>query len=320
MASAITHILLSKEIQNKIINPNLKRKLAFCMDSFQVGSLAPDLPYASIADNNAFFNYSNIADNLHLKNTNQIPLQSLIMLKELKGKIDKELHSHAFTFFLGYISHVFADGIIHPYIRDKVGNYNENKSAHRSLEMQLDVLMLEKLSKNSGDMSVLNNINIHDEIFNFSKSNYSFGVLILFKKLIKETYNQSIDENKIFGCINGMYRMLQIAEGDHLQFYRNLPFNTFTFKNIEDIDKNEALVLTNTTDGIPNFLKREKIDFFEDCINQYYERFISISEKAYLYIYEDGEELTESDIPKINLETGRLEDQNHLNLIPEFWK
>lgn len=320
MASAITHILLTKEIQNKIINPNLKRKLAFCMDSFQVGSLAPDLPYASIIDNDVFFSYSKIADNFHYKKTNKIPLESLRMLKELKGKINDTLHSHSFAFFLGYISHVFADGIIHPFVRDKVGNYDENKSEHRSLEMQLDVLFLAETTKRSGDESELNYTNIHDEILNFLDNTYSYEILILFKKLIQETYNENIDKKKISAWINGMHRMLKIAEGDHLKFYRNLSINSFTYRNIEDIDKNKALILTNTVDGIPNFLKKEKIDFFKDCIEQYYERFLAISEKAYLYVYEEGMELTEIDIPKINLDTGRLIDHQQLNHIPELWK
>ncbi len=51
--------------------------------------------------------------------------QSFVRLKELKGQLDVGIHYHMFTFFLGYISHVLADGIIHPFVRDKVGEYSE---------------------------------------------------------------------------------------------------------------------------------------------------------------------------------------------------
>ena len=56
MASGLTHILLTKKLQDKFEDGQLKNILAYAADSFQVGAVGPDLPYASIADNDFFSN------------------------------------------------------------------------------------------------------------------------------------------------------------------------------------------------------------------------------------------------------------------------
>lgn len=320
MASGLTHILLTKKLQDRFEDGDLKNILAFAADSFQVGSVAPDLPYASIADNDFFFaNESPLADDFHYKSTNQLPLQSLVRLKELKGQLDVEIHYHMFSFFLGYISHVLADGIIHPFVRDKVGEYNENQAEHRSLEMQLDVLFFEELTKGSGFTSELNYTNIHDEIENFLSLEFNDSIILVFSDLIKGIYGQDYSVEKISGWIKGLHRMFEIAEGDHPRFYRNLKANSFTYRNREDIDRERAVKLGNPKDREINFLKIDEIDFFENCIPQYYNRFVPLAQKAFRFVFEDGPALSEDDIPAINLDTGRLLSSNDLDTVPAFW-
>ena len=320
MASGLTHILLTKKLQDKFPDGKLKDILAFASDSFQVGAVGPDLPYASIADFDFFSNESPLADNFHYKKTNQIPLQALKNLKSIKGQTDEALHYHMFSFFLGYISHVLADGIIHPFVRDKVGDYQFNQAEHRSLEMQLDVLFFEELTKGSGLASELNYTNIHDEIGNFLEVDGVNRILQVFSDLIKTTYNEDYSIEKINGWIKGLHRMFAIAEGDHPQIYRNLEENSFTYRNISDINRERALILNKPKDRNINFLKVAEIDFFKDCVPQYYSQFTKVAGKAYAYVFEEGQELDENDIPLINLDTGRLVDNDNLDLIPEFWK
>lgn len=320
MASGLTHILLTKKLQDKFEDGDLKNILAFAADSFQVGSVAPDLPYASIADNDFIFaNESSLADDFHYKLTNQLPLQSLVRLKELKGQLDDEILYHMFSFFLGYISHVLADGIIHPFVRDKVGEYNENQAEHRSLEMQLDVLFFEELTAGSGFASELNYTNIHDEIENFLNLEFKNKIVLAFSDLINAVYGQNYTEDKILGWIKGLHRMFEVAEGDHPRFYRNLKLNTFTFRNREDINREKAVKLEKPKDREINFLEVNEIDYFKDCIPQYYKRFVALAQRAFRFVFEDGPALSEDDIPAINLDTGRLLPANDLNTIPAFW-
>jgi len=320
MASGLTHILLTKKLQDKFAEGNLRNILAMCADSFQVGAVGPDLPYASKVDNDIFSNESFLADNFHYQKTNQIPLQSLKILKSLKGQIDAELHYHMFSFFLGYISHVFADGIIHPFVRDMVGDYKEHQDEHRSLEMQLDVLFFNELTKHSGLGSELNYTNIHDELGNFAGIKGVNKIIEVFSDLINTTYNKRYSEKKILGWVNGLHRLFAAAEGDHFRFYRNLKVNTYTFRNLEDIDRERALVLKKPGDRDLNFLKVDEINFLNDCVPQYFKKFVVVAQKAYDYVFEEGQELTEKDIPMINLDTGRLVENDNLDLIPEFWK
>lgn len=320
MASGLSHILLTKKLQDKLPDGKLKSILAYCADSFQVGSVAPDLPYASIADNAFFANESPLADNFHYRETNQIPLLALKKLRALNGNINEELHYHMFAFFLGYISHVLADGIIHPFVRDKVGEYDENQAEHRSLEMQLDVLFFAELTKNSGLKTELNYSNMHDQIKDFFQVNEVEKILVMFSELIEVVYKEHYSPEKISGWIKGLYRMFEVAEGEHPKFYRILKSNSFTYRNIEDIDRNNAIILTKPDDRSNNFLNCEEINFFSDVIPQYYKQFVSIAQNAYNYVFENGAELNEKDIPCINLDTGRLVENNNLDEIPAFWK
>lgn len=58
MPSGITHILLVKNLQNVLPDGKLKKILQSGRDFLQVGALGPDLPYASIADDDFFFSDS----------------------------------------------------------------------------------------------------------------------------------------------------------------------------------------------------------------------------------------------------------------------
>lgn len=320
MSSGLTHIMLTKGMQRELKDGELKDMLAACRDSFQVGSIAPDLPYGSVADNLVFNNEKNLADSFHYKKTNQIPLESLKMLKVMKGEMSEELLHQTFSFFLGYISHVLADGIIHPFVRDKVGNYIDNQAEHRSLEMQLDVLYLAERTSRSGLSLELNYTNLHDEIKNFLEIEDVPRIMQIFSDLIKQVYDERYSTRKIRGWINGLYRLFDLAEGVRPPFIRKIKGNTLAFKNIEDIDRTQALILTRPKDRELNFLHVDEVDYFRDCIPQFYSQFADVAQKAYLFVFEDGNELDESDLPQIDLDTGRLVVANNLDLIPEFWK
>lgn len=321
MPSGITHIFLTKKLQDELPDGKLKDNFALGSDFLLTGAVGPDLPYASILDNDFFFsNESPLADRFHYEKTNLIPLESLKKIKSLKDEINEELHYKMFAFFMGYISHVFADGIIHPFVRDMVGNYSENKSAHRSLEMQLDVLLVEEFTKKSGLSLELNYTNVHDELLNFTSYKESKEILKVFSNIIKDVYNEDYKSKKINGWIKGLYRLFAVAEGEHPRIYRNLEANSFLYKNREDIDPEKVLILNKPKDRKSNFLNRDNVHFFNDCVSQYFKKFGLISQKAYDFVYQEGQMLTESDIPAINLDTGRLIAKDDLNETPEFWK
>ena len=305
MPSGITHIFLTKKLQDELEDGVLKNILADGSDFMTIGAVGPDLPYASIADGDFFFtNQSSLADNFHYKFTNQIPLRAFATLKEMKGKSDKNLHRKMFTFFMGYTSHIFADGIIHPFVRDKVGDYAKNKSAHRSLEMQLDVLLVEEFTKKSGLSLEFNYTEIHNELLDFASYKESVETIKMFQRLIKEVYPSENHSTKtITGWIKGLHRLFAVAEGEHPKIYRNLEANTFLYKNRKDIEPQKVLFLNKPCDRNSNFINAPQIQFFNDIIPQYFRKYKQFANKCYQYVYEDGPALTNRDIPLINLDT-----------------
>ena len=319
MASGLTHILLTKKLQDKITDENLRNILAFGSDSLQVGAIAPDIPYASIVDNDILHKQSFLADDFHYNKTNQIPLESLIMLKKMRGSIDEKIHCQMFSFYMGYISHVFADGIIHPFVRDKVGDYKGNETAHRSLEMKLDVALYHYLTKDSGIGFEINYTKIQDELLNFTEVEGVSIIVETFSKLIKDIYGVSFSREDILGWIKGLYRLFDVAVGDFPTFFRHLKVNTFTYKNYDDIDSEEVLNLQKPKDRELNFLNIAMINFFDNCLPQYFKKYIAVAQKAYEFVYRDGPSLSEKDIPMLDLDTGRLVSNNNLDEIPVLW-
>jgi len=326
MASGITHILLMKNMQSLLPDGKLKKLLQPGRDFLQVGAVRPDLPYASIADDDLFFKtQSELADKFHYEKTNELILRAFQEIKNNSNSLTAREKRFMFSFFLGFASHIVADGIIHPFVRDMVGNYKENQTAHRVLEMQLDVLLFYHLTLKSNAPINLNYSNIHDELINFDNNFYpEVGkVLQLFSKLISEVYQQNYEPALINGWVNGLHRMFGVAEGEHPKIYRLVSFiNEFLFSDYNDLcEKNkEFLILEKPKDRDYNFLRKEQIHFFDDCLPQFYKIFIPLANKCYDYVYNNKGELTGSDIPPIDLDTGRnLASKNNLDLIPTLW-
>jgi len=325
MPSAITHMLLVKNLQSYDLSPRLKATLAAGKYFLQVGAVGPDLPYSSKASISGllFDNESELADKFHYNEANEIPLRALKNIKNSSNHTKME-RRYLFNFFAGYIAHIVADGVIHPFVRDKVGNYSENQTEHRILEMRLDVLFNNHLTAQTGNNTEFNYTNIHDELLNIGDYNEVNTVVKLFKKLIKEVYKLNYDTELIRDWICSLHRLLSVAEGDHPSIYRNLSlFDGILYKNYSDLEdkRDELLILKSPKDGlINNFMHNDQVHFFDDCIPQFYERYIPILKKAYAYIYHNGTELNDEDIPAIDLDTGREElYANNLDMIPVFW-
>lgn len=326
MPSGITHILLIKNFFDNMPDSKLKSILQTGIYFMQVGAVGPDLPYASIADDDLILTTeSELADKFHYEKTNELVLKAFKRIKELQTVKTKKEIRFLYSFFLGFTGHIIADGIMHPFVRDMVGDYKENQTEHRKLEMKLDVLLFHYLTRFSGNPIEFNYSNVHDELGNIYADYYPEKKLVLevFSDLIKEVYYENYCPEKINGWIKGLHTMFGMAEGDHCWFYKNIPIiEDFLFKDYADLinQKKDILILGKPKDRPYNFLNKPQVHFFDDCLPRFYEVFTPFTKKSYNYVYDNTGDITDSDIPLIDLDTGRaLADNNDLDKKPTLW-
>ena len=102
----------------------LLRYFKFC----ELGAVSPDYPYLVVGDSAA----AKWADLMHYERTGDVLRAGISGVKTLSG--DKR--DRAFAWLLGYLAHVATDVTIHPVVELKVGEYAQNKTAHRVCEMR----------------------------------------------------------------------------------------------------------------------------------------------------------------------------------------
>jgi Zinc dependent phospholipase C len=326
MPSGNTHILLVKNLPDNVFSEELKAILDSGIYFLQAGAVAPDLPYASIADSDLFLSIqSELADNFHYEKTNQIPLLALSVLKGDKNQYSPQELRYAFAFFVGYMSHVVADGVMHPFVRDKVGDYKVNADSHRVLEMEIDVLFFHEITKVTGDSLELNYSKVFEELRNLEGYSEKTRVMQLFNRAIREVYNVYIEDDKISDWLVGLYTMFKAAGNDYPQVFRNSKIiHSYLTPYFNEIKSREEKILILNRPKEPNetinFLKKEHIHFIKECVPRFYEKFIPLVNQAYEYVYKNGPEITGEQLYEIDLDTGRpIAQKNNMNLIPTFW-
>jgi hypothetical protein len=324
MPSGITHMILSRTVQNNIadekdgaINELLSREKG----AYLLGSVAPDLPYLSVADTDLFSNQTEIADDLHYKHTNAVPLQGFLQAKKQADQKNVKLAESLFAFYLGYSSHFMADGLIHPYVRDKVGEYKDAQKEHRILEMKLDVLVAHKFMNTE-----VNGIDFQDDLDWIEDCKYKAEILGSYSGLLNSIYGYDTDSEQVDDWVSAMKLVFSLAEGEFPKWYRNLLGDPgVVFHNYGDLKNEEAaslnlqLPIDAKKYGLTsNFLRKDNVHFFDDVTSGYFERFPLIIKKAYEYVFESQGDILNL-LPEINFDTGRLVANNQLSEKPNLW-
>lgn len=322
MPSGYTHCFLARNFNTLSEHQNIDLK--FLLDEkikyFQVGAIAPDIPYSQlIRPHNSF---QKIADDFHYKTTNKLFLDALDRIKDMP---DGDQKDEAFSFFIGFASHVVADGVIHPFVRDKVGDYDDNATEHRLLEMRLDVIILNEFTKSSGHAVNLNTSDYHHQLKDVLSRDFSH-ISEMFSDLINTVYGHDVNSDNVEDWIDDMHDMFGIAEGKFNQFYAWIPaVKDYLYKDKEELLKNKEKDLVLEVDEAKgrsrNFAGRT-IHFIDDCIPMFYNAFKPLAVKSYEYVYNGGDRLEEGDFPAINLDTGRslaFQGGNNLDESAVYW-
>lgn len=333
MPSGISHMLLSRTLPIPA-NCSYRYKLRNNTRYFQVGSIAPDLPYASIADDNFLENESELADLFHFAKTgqdttmspNKLPLLGIQRVRDLiERSSDKRACDALFWFLMGYISHIVADGICHPYVMDKVGPYEgSNKASHRALEIGIDVLLFKRFTEASGYAIEASYAGMDTFIEGFNELRYVDFVLKDFSSLIGIAYAFKAESEEIRGWITGISRLFSLATGRWPGWLRKLDATLpYVFRQIGDLKskEDEYLILKRPKYWERNFLNIPVVQFLNDCIPQFNRVMQPLLDKAYAYVYERGPEISGNDLQAFSLDTGRtVNDPNNIDLSPLLWE
>jgi hypothetical protein len=322
MPGCYQHMFLMEDILRYIKDATLRGLIKWGRAYLRVGAVAPDLPYASVADSDFFLSsHSNLADKFHHERTNHMVLRGLRYIKWLNQHLLPNEIDALFCFIMGYASHVVADGVIHPFILDKVGDYSRNRAAHRLLELKLDVIYLDYSTRMRGKPLNLNGTNYHDKLKEIFTSKERWRVFEVFTRIIGLVYEVRYSPAEIGHWIEGLHRMLAITEGEHWKIYRGL-LQSCILPDMTELEGEveKICLLTTPRERSENFLKRESVHYLRDCIPRFYEVYLPLLLKGYRYLYREGDSLTEKDLPGVDLDTGRsLYCRNNLEMVPEMW-
>lgn len=327
MPAGLAHMTLSRIALDHLTSPNGQRAKALLkaqIGAYLVGCVGPDLPYMGQFDDLKIKDaFGHIADALHTENTISLPLAGLQDARDLAadGKID--LANALFAFYMGYISHVIGDGFTHPFVRDRVGDYSDKtKTAHRALEMQLDVLVLDKYLGIEA-----NGISPQDDLTFFEDCEFQKEIFESYSRYLKTYFKKDLDADRLAKLTEGMIRALDLAEGKHFDWYSiALGERALVYMNLGEIKKREKEIRTlgRAIDAdekgiVYNSMGLSDIDVFNDIFPKYFSYMPKIIEAAYLHVFENGPDYSHL-IPEINLDNGRLLSQQDMKFQPRLWE
>jgi hypothetical protein len=104
----------------------------------ELGAVSPDYPYLDITRPDS----CRWADQMHYEKTGDMIKAGINLIRKMEGASRQK----AFSWLLGYASHVITDVTIHPVIELKVGEYQKNKDKHRICEMHQDAYIFQRLN------------------------------------------------------------------------------------------------------------------------------------------------------------------------------
>ena len=139
MPAAYAHVMITDRALSQYrdaasVDPPFTAAVLRYSHFIRLGCISPDYPYLDPLQ----FGQSSWADHMHYDHTGDLVQTMARRLMDLKG-MERPEFSIPFAWTLGYISHVTADLVVHPVVRNIVGDYARNKDAHRHCEMVQDV-------------------------------------------------------------------------------------------------------------------------------------------------------------------------------------
>jgi len=195
MPKEISHIYFSEEIQ-KGLRAEIQTILEKHKNLYYYGSSSPDLFYYYLPLKKEYYELGSldIGKYIHDDKENMNPIYKLL---EWSKNSEENQKWRIFAFVAGYLTHVAADTIFHPYIYSITGHYYNpdiklQKLAqrnHRIFETKMDLFILNHLYKTTlKEFKLLKKLSL---------SSKQKEVLKLYGKAIQESFFPSIEGKKM---------------------------------------------------------------------------------------------------------------------------
>jgi len=169
MPACVAHMLVARKVREKLAANTaiddfvkLLKKYARYME---LGSLGPDLPYYTPLEpgpdetpeeeSDEPAETSKWGDLLHFEPSNKFPLKMIEAIWHESEGHRSDQDKMRFAFACGYVTHMAADQMVHPFINRIAGPYyasRKNKQTHREVEVYQDVVLYAKVE--GGDVMV----------------------------------------------------------------------------------------------------------------------------------------------------------------------
>ncbi|MDP5214496.1 zinc dependent phospholipase C family protein [Pseudoalteromonas tunicata] len=135
------------------MNIPMKAKLILSKNQnyLELGCVSPDYPYLAVGHSEQ----NKWADLMHYEKTGDVIKAAVHYCKKLEGLAQEK----CFAWLCGYMSHVAADITIHPVVELKVGPYEQNKTQHRTCEMNQDAYIWPRL--NLGEIGLADRVELN---------------------------------------------------------------------------------------------------------------------------------------------------------------
>ena len=169
MPASVAHMLIFDDVLSEIEKDKdfeeLVKVLKDNLNYGHLGSIGPDLPYYqgvintaihfAISKNTKPAPIEKWSGQLHSKNPNIFPLKMIEIAwreTDLEAEEWDEIAKKQWAFIVGFLTHIAADQIIHPYVNTIAGQYyrdKENRNKHMECEAFQDVVLFYNTLKKS---------------------------------------------------------------------------------------------------------------------------------------------------------------------------
>lgn len=263
MPAFVAHMFIFEEVLKKLgDNDNYKPLTELLKNNIKLGrlgSIGPDLPYYAgtltniintiLSESDKPLKVENWSHQLHAKNPNIFPLKMIEIAwreSELEDELWDDIAEKQWAFIIGFLTHMAADQIIHPYVNKIAKQYYrglENRQRHRQCEVYHDVVLFNRREGKSITEAELNTW--LDIAPGFFADNTEPEFRIFLQKAFIEAHAVTPSEDDIEDWVDGLLTLLRIVD-DISQF---VDLDEDYQANGEDSDNYREYWLNQNQDG-----------------------------------------------------------------------